>query len=74
MQTFTFEEMNLLCIYNTGTRAGLIAELQEMRGYLGKDETELLALTDSALQKLQGISDTDFTSLDLVPDFGGDDD
>lgn len=74
MQTFTFEEMDLLCIYNTGTRTGLIAELQEMRGYLGKDETELLALTDSALQKLRGISDADFALLDLVPDFGGDDD
>ena len=24
MGHFTFEEMNLMCIYNTGTRAGLI--------------------------------------------------
>ena len=24
MGHFTFEEMNLMCIYNTGTRAGLM--------------------------------------------------
>ena len=33
MGHFTFEEMNLMCIYNTGTRAGLMESLTEMRGY-----------------------------------------
>ena len=34
MGNFTFEEMNLLCIYNTntGSRTGLIEALTEMRG------------------------------------------
>ena len=32
MGTFTFEETNLLCIYNTGSRTGLIEALIEMRG------------------------------------------
>ena len=39
MNEFTFEERNLLCIYNrAGTRTGLIASLEDMRGYLQLDE------------------------------------
>ena len=66
---FTNDEVNLMCIYNTGTREGLIAELEQMRGYLGSEETELLALTDSALSKLRGMSDEEYAALDLFPDF-----
>ena len=40
-----------------------------MRGYLSAEETELLALTDSALGKLRGMSDTEYAALDLFPDF-----
>jgi hypothetical protein len=66
---FTNDEINLMCIYNIGTREGLIAELTQMRGYLGAAETELLALTDSALEKLRNMSDTEYAKLDLLPDF-----
>lgn len=69
MGNFTFDEINLMCIYNTGTREGLMAALTEMRGYLEPDETELLSLTDSALEKLSCISDADFDALELYPDF-----
>ena len=69
MNTFTFEEMNLLCIYNTGSRTGLIEALTEMRGHLEPDETELRELTDSALGKLQAMSDAEFAELELYPDF-----
>ena len=70
MENFTFEETNLLCIYNgTGTRTGVIAALTEMRGYLESDEDELRELTDSALAKLERMSDTDFAALELFPDF-----
>ena len=48
MNALTFEETNLLCIYNPGTRQGAIEALTEMRGELSPDETELLALTDSS--------------------------
>ena len=69
---FTFEEINLMCIYNaSGTRQGLISALREMRGYLETDETELRGLTDSALAKLEAMSDADFDTLELVPDFEG---
>ena len=70
MEKFTFEETNLLCIYNgTGTRTGVIDALTEMRGYLEPDEDELRTLTDSALSKLERMSDADFAALELVPDF-----
>lgn len=29
---FTNDEMNLMCIYNTGSRENLMRELREMRG------------------------------------------
>ena len=46
MRTFTFEETNLLCIYNTGSRAGLVEALTEMRGELLPEETELRELPE----------------------------
>lgn len=69
MGNFTFDEMNLMCIYNTGTREGLMDALKEMRGYLELDEAELLALTDSTLGKLSSMGDMEFESLELYPDF-----
>ena len=69
MRNFTFEEMNLMCIYNTGSRTGLIDSLREMRGELTPEETELRELTDSALGKLQTMSDAEFAELELYPDF-----
>ena len=59
MGNFTFEEMNLMCIYNTGSRTGLIDSLREMRGELSPEETELRELTDSALAKLCAMTDED---------------
>ena len=69
MGNFTFEEMNLMCIYNTGSRTGLIDSLREMRSELSPEETELRELTDSALGKLQAMSDAEFAELELYPDF-----
>ena len=61
--------MNLMCIYDTGTREGLIQELRTMRRYIESDQPELLAMTDSVLEKLSKISDTAYAALDLIPDF-----
>lgn len=66
---FTYEEINLMCIYDTSSRKGLIAELTKMRKYLEPDEAEILELTDSAICKLERISDEEFRELELVPDF-----
>lgn len=65
----TFEEQQLMSIYNPGTRMGLMKALSEMRIYLDKDEQELKDLTDSAISKLNAMTDAEFAELDLVPDF-----
>ena len=69
MMKITFEEQQLMSLYNTGTRTGLITALEEMRGYLTADETELRELTDSAIAKLRRMSDAEYDALDLFPDF-----
>ena len=40
-----------------------------MKHYLEKDETELLTLTESALEKISQMSDEKFDALELYPDF-----
>jgi len=72
MTYFTRDEMNLMCIYDTGTREGLIEALTGMRGYLEPDEEELRSLTDSVLGKLRGMTDEEYGRLELVFDFDED--
>ena len=69
MMSFTHDEINLMAIYNTGRRNGLIEELTAMRGYLEADEVELREMTDSAIAKLKRMTDAEFNMLDLFPDF-----
>ena len=64
-ENFTFEEQQLMSIYNPGTRLGLIHALVEMRTYLDKDEQELKDLTDSTIEKLRHITDAEYDNLDL---------
>ena len=66
---FTKDELSLISIYNTGDREGTIEEISEMRTYLEDDEAELADLTASVLRKLEGISDEEYESRDLYPDF-----
>ena len=70
---FTNDELNLMCIYDTGTRTGLIEALSTMREQLEADETELLQMTDSAIKKLRAMSDEDYEALELFPDFNEED-
>lgn len=69
MMDFLNDEMNLMCIYDTGSRTGLINALSEMRKELSTDEVELCELTDSTLKKLSAMSDEDYAKLELYPDF-----
>ena len=66
---FTNDEMNLMCIYDTGSRTGLINALSEMRKELDVDEATLRELTDSVLNKLSAMADEDYEQLELYPDF-----
>ena len=69
MMDFTNDEMNLMCIYDTGSRTGLINALSEMRKELDADEVTLRELTDSVLNKLSAMPDEDYEKLELYPDF-----
>ena len=71
---FTNDEMNLMCIYDTGSRTGLMKALSEMRKELSTDEVELCELTDSTLNKLSAMSDEDYEKLELYPDFDAEED
>ena len=62
--------ISTMSIYNPGTRLRLIHALVEMRTYLDKDEKERKDLTDSAIAKLNAMTDVEFAELDLIPDFG----
>lgn len=66
---FTNDELNLMCIYNTGTRDGLLDALTVMREYLEPGEAELQELTDTVLDKLERMSDEEYATLELFPDF-----
>ena len=70
---FTYDEMQLMALYNRGTREATIAALTEMKGYLDADDADLKVITDSTLDKLGKITDEDFAALDLTPDFSDED-
>ncbi len=69
MTNLTHDEMNLLCIYQKNTRIGTMDSITVMQQYLEQDETELLEMSDSLLDKLEQISDEEFDELEKFPDF-----
>ena len=73
MEYLSFDEITLMSLYTDGTRTGTIRALKEMRGYLDTGETELLALTDCTISKLEQMTDEAFETLDLFPDFDEED-
>lgn len=60
MTVFTTEEQNLICLYDPGSREGLIHELREMQKDLMPDEDDLEALTRSVLAKLERMTDAEY--------------
>ena len=68
MKEFTRDEMICMMLYNPGTRAGLMAELEAMRSQLTPQERRLGRLSKGILEKLAGMTDGEFDSLDLYPD------
>ena len=74
MDRFSIEELNLMCIYDTGTRSGLMAGLEKIALELAPDDAELSELIQSALKKLTAMSDQEYRELILVPDYEEEDD
>lgn len=71
--TFTNDELNLMCIYDTGTRTGLMESLATMKEVLEPEETELREMTESVIEKLTAMSDAQYAELELFPDFDKED-
>lgn len=63
MMDLTIDEKMLILLYSPGTRMGLYGALQQMKEQLEEDETELLDLTNSVLQKLSDMDDEVFILL-----------
>ena len=74
MDRFSIEELNLMCIYDTGTRSGLMEGLEKIALELAPDDAELSELIQSALKKLTAMSDQEYGELILVPDYKEEDD
>ena len=68
MTGVTYDEQQLIAIHNAGTRTDTISALKEMREYISAEETELKAITDSAIFRLEEMTDEEYAQLDLIPD------
>jgi len=69
MDRFSIEELNIMCIYDTGTQSGLIAEFEKITLELAPEDAELAGLTQSALKMLTAMSDQEYGTLILVPNY-----
>lgn len=58
----------LLILYNPGTRLGLVQELRLMQCYLMPDETALRELSESVIEKLKLMTDSDFVEIEFPLD------
>ena len=71
MPEFAPDERNLILLYNTGSREGLMKELNEMMPYMEKDQDALRGMAVSAVEKLGRMTDAEFEALcaELEPAF-----
>ena len=67
--SFTHDEINLMCIYDVGSRKGLIKELNRTLALMSKEDAELMSITESAITKLQDMTDDQYSVLELYPDY-----
>ena len=65
----TYEEQQVIAIFDNGTREGTIAAIEDVRSYIEPDETELRSLVESTLEKLRAMTDAEFESLELVKEY-----
>lgn len=63
----SFEENQLLALYDTGTRRTTIDNLVRMTESLQPDEQELRSLAERVIKMCEAMSDKDFEELDIFP-------
>jgi hypothetical protein len=70
-ETLNFEEMNLICIYDTTNREYLISQITaEMPDY----DDDVKEVAEAALKILENMTDTEFADIIFTPEYGGEDD
>ena len=60
---------HVLCIYAGETKEETVTALREMREALTDEDADLREITDSVLAKLDGMTEEEFSKLELYPDF-----
>ncbi|MDL2324410.1 transposon-transfer assisting family protein [Ruminococcaceae bacterium OttesenSCG-928-A16] len=64
---FTVEEMNLMCIYDTGSRAALLREIRESLPDVY--DPELRDIMGAVITKLEALTDDDFSEIGFYADY-----
>ncbi len=63
MPILTLEEYNLICMYQSGTCAGLVKQLTTMLQYLPPEEKALKSLTERVISKLKALAEEDYARM-----------
>jgi hypothetical protein len=58
---FSVEEINLMCIFDTSDKAALLTDLWEKIDYVY--DPDMREIFESAIEKLESISDDDFEDI-----------
>ena len=69
---FTVEEINLICIFDISGRAALIDGIRAALPDFY--EPEMREIAESALGKLETMTDAEFSAIDLTPEYDFEDD
>ena len=69
--TFTSDEMNLICIYNTSDKAELEKQLRLSVPYI--ENTELREITETVINKLERMTAEEFEQTEFIPTVTADD-
>lgn len=64
--TFTQDEINLMCIYDTSDKGQLQTELSRALPYI--ENAELREITETVIDKLEYMTNEEFSKLELEPD------
>jgi hypothetical protein len=67
---FTVEEENLICVFDTSGRTALIGDIRAAMPDF--EEPEMREIADSAIAKLEAMSDAEFFALTFSPAYEDD--
>ena len=60
---FTVEESNLICIFQSDSRTKVMEDINRALKHI--DDTDMIELCENVLEKLEKITDEEFTKVEL---------